>query len=677
MAVTLVPPNSETLTLPKNALAKKAVLTHVLVHAVNDFSAIQLLVTRAARRLRWQRAWAGFWIGFLWGAALILATLIAFKLLPIPMLSLVLAAAAWGLAALAGFFAGFWRPISSAETARRVERCENLQERLSTALEVQQSVQPDEWKRLVMADAARHADRIDPRRIFPIGLPAASRWALLLLAIIAGLGFVPEYRSTRYVQRQREQATIRETGQQIAQLTRRSLEQRPPVLEPVKESLEAVAQLGDQLGRNPVSRTEALKDLASIAEKLKQDLRELGKNPALKSLEKAARESNRSGGNSPGELQKQIAALQNSLGDKASNPEALDKLRRNLEEARRQGDHLPNKESAEGASARQKLAEALSDMARQARQLGENLPGLDEAIAALQANQTDLFLKDLDQALNDLEKTQELAKALQQLQQQASKPGKDLAEQLKMGQAEAAQETLQRMVDQLKRADLSQQQLNDILEQVKKAVDPASPYGKVAQHLSQAGQQMQQGQKPNAAQSLSDAAKELDKLMQQMGDAQALASTLEALKKAQMCVGNAQSWAQCKAPGSGKGGKPGSGVGTWAEETGWLYYPEKLTERWDNTGINRSDMDPRGQTDRGEGQLAQGTTPTKVKGQFTPGGPMPGITLKGVSIKGQSTVGFQEAATAAQNEAQSALNQDQVPKAYQGAVRDYFDDLKK
>ena len=37
----------------------------------------------------------------------------------------------------------------------------------------------------------------------------------------------------------------------------------------------------------------------------------------------------------------------------------------------------------------------------------------------------------------------------------------------------------------------------------------------------------------------------------------------------------------------------------------------------------------------------------------------------------------EEAAAAAQQEAQNALNQDQVPRAYQNAVRDYFDDLKK
>ena len=56
---------------------------------------------------------------------------------------------------------------------------------------------------------------------------------------------------------------------------------------------------------------------------------------------------------------------------------------------------------------------------------------------------------------------------------------------------------------------------------------------------------------------------------------------------------------------------------------------------------------------------------------------MPSITLKGVSIKGQSTVAVQEAITAAQSDAQSAISQEQVPRAYQGAVKDYFDDLKK
>ena len=76
-------------------------------------------------------------------------------------------------------------------------------------------------------------------------------------------------------------------------------------------------------------------------------------------------------------------------------------------------------------------------------------------------------------------------------------------------------------------------------------------------------------------------------------------------------------------------------------------------------------------------ELSDAFVPTKVRGQISPGGPMPSITLKGVSIKGQSKVAYAEAVAKAQSEAQSALSQEQVPRAYQGAVKDYFDDLKE
>jgi hypothetical protein len=123
---------------------------------------------------------------------------------------------------------------------------------------------------------------------------------------------------------------------------------------------------------------------------------------------------------------------------------------------------------------------------------------------------------------------------------------------------------------------------------------------------------------------------------------------------------------------SGPGGRGGNGVGTWADNNG--LYPSWTSG--ENTE-NRPDMEGRGLTDRGDGKLAADLNPTKIHGQVSPGGQMPSITLKGLSIKGNSSVSYQEAATAAQNEAQSALNHDQVPRAYQGAVKDYFDDIKK
>ena len=222
----------------------------------------------------------------------------------------------------------------------------------------------------------------------------------------------------------------------------------------------------------------------------------------------------------------------------------------------------------------------------------------------------------------------------------------------------------------------NEEEMKKMLDEVSRAVSPAAMYGKASEHLKKAGQQMGSGQKQGAAESLAAAAKELESLMQQLKDAEAVMATLDALQRAQMCVGNGQKWGSSKTPRAGRGGGAGAGVGTWADDSRWLD-PDDIRNGWDNSGVNRADEEARGVTDRGDAQLADNFETTKVKGQITPGGPMPSITLKGVSIKGVSKVDFKEMATAAQTEAQSALSQEQVPRAYQGAVRDYFDDLKK
>jgi chromosome segregation ATPase len=395
-------------------------------------------------------------------------------------------------------------------------------------------------------------------------------------------------------------------------------------------------------------------------------------------MEQAARASGGNDAQTAAGLQKQIEAMQKQLGTPTGNPDALDKLKKDLEKLQEAAKGMASKNTPGSDAERQKLSESLSALSKQMQDMGLQLPQLDDAIKAMEANQTDLVLKDLEASLTDLEKMRDMAKSLQQLQQQSEKLGKDLAEQLKNGQPELAQSTLQKMVAQLKSADLTPEQLKKILEEVSKAIDPAGNYGKVADHLKKASQQMQAGNKPGGAQALAAAAKELENLTQQMGDAQELAATLDSLNQASMCIGSGQGWSSRTGnkPGYNPYGKgPGGGVGTWGDPNG--QWDGQWSDHWDNSGMNRPDQDPMGHTDRGEGELSDALKPTKVKGQFKPGGQMPSITLKGVSIKGQSKVAYEEAATAAQSDAQSALSQEKVPRAYQGAVKDYFDDLKK
>jgi len=648
---------------------------------MSEFQIIQKTLERAARRRRWDRALRGLWKGLFLGALIWLGALAAYKLTPVPTATLLwigMAAAACPLVALG---AGFWHRPSLAETARWVDVKQNLRERMSTALEVAQSEEPGAWRDLVLHDAASHAQEIEPHKLVPLSLTKTARWAALLLAVAVGLGFVPEYRSRAQQQKQEDAKIIKEAGKQIAELTKRDLIQRPPALEPTKKSLESVTELGDRLEKMSLTRSDALKDLASASDKLKDELKQIAKDPALKKMEQAARSPGGRNGETAAGLQKQMEALQKQLSSQASNPEALDKLQKNLEKLQEAAKALANKTGAEADADRQKLSAALSSLSQQSSEAGAGLPQLDEAIAALAANQTDRFLKDLDGAMKDLDKLRDMKKKIEAMQAQAEKLGKDLAEQLKQGQAEAAADTLEKLAEKLKAANLSPEEMSKVLEEVSKALPEATEYGKVADLLKQAAQQMKSGDKPNASKSLADAAKELKDLMQQMGDAQSMMAALENLDKASMSIGQSKGWGMCqgKKPGYNPFGKnPGTGVGTWGQEGGeWIENFDDGSGNMDRSALNDRNQSGRGPTDRDQKDLSDVLKPDKIKGQFSPGGQMPSITLKGVSIKGTSKVAYEEAATAAQSDAQSALSQEKVPRAYQGAVKDYFDDLKK
>ncbi len=645
---------------------------------MSELRAIETVVHQAARRRRWQRAWRGLWQGLLIGAAVMLLALALFKVLPVPISALAWAGGAVVVACLVGFLIGWFRRETMLQTARWLDDREALKERLSTALEVAGDERMGRWSELVVRDAAGQAARVNVLRLLPFNLPQTSRWALLVLALAAGLGLVPEYRSQAYLQGKREQDVIRQAGRNLAALSKRALEKRQPALERTRDSLKAVGEAGEQLARNPTTRSEALRDLAKMTETMQQQAREAMKDPALQTMQKAANTSGRQNAQSAEQLQKQIEALQKAMDGKNPKPDALDQLQKQLTQLQQQAANLAAQGSQASDAAKDSLSRSMSSLARSAEQMGASLSSLDEAISALEAGQIDQMLKNLEVAEKDLEKMRDLAQAMQQAQQQAEQLGKDLAEQLKRGQAEAAIGTLQKMINELKTGKVSPEQMKAMMDEVNKALPSAAPYGKVPEHLREALRKMQAGEQPGAAQALADAAKELKDLMDQLGDAQDMMAMIDSLKRAQMSVGTGQCWGQ--GPGAGKpgfkpGGKPGQGVGTWADDEGWAAVPEN-TGLWDNSGIERPDMDARGLSER-EPTLPDSLTPTKVKGQFQPGQQMPSITLRGVSIKGQSTVAVQEAITAAQSDAQSALSQEQVPRAYQGTVKSYFDDLKK
>src|SRR3954463_5407808 len=196
-------------------------------------SSLQLIeetLQRTVRRMRLERTWQSLWRGFLFGAALFLVVFVTYKIAPIPVVAVSAAALAGLLVTLTFGIVAACRKISSTDAARFVDSRKQLKERLSTALEISRSASGDAaWRDLVIADAAAHVNGVEPRKLIPLSLPALGRWALLLAVLAAGLGFIPEYRTKTFVERKAEQANIKETGKQLAALTRQNLVQHPPV----------------------------------------------------------------------------------------------------------------------------------------------------------------------------------------------------------------------------------------------------------------------------------------------------------------------------------------------------------------------------------------------------------------------------------------------------------------
>jgi len=644
---------------------------------MSEIQVVTSALERASQRLRLSRALRGLWLGLVVGACLWLLTFAAYKVAPIPAELVTYAAVAGGMCFIAGLVLGGWRKPSLAATARWVDVQQHLKERMSTALEVANDKVDPLWRELVVRDAASHAKEIEPRTLVPFHLTRAAHWAVFILAIGVGLGFVPEYRTATYKKNQETKEIIKDVGRGMAEITRHEMAKRPPQAEPIKEALTQVADLANSFQRAELTRAEALKDIASIQDKLKEQLKELGKDPVMKRLDQAMRAS---GPNQPSgsELQKQMEALQKKLGTENADTEKTQALKDKLEKLQDAARAMASEPNGGSDAERQQMSDALSTLAREAAEMGFEMPNLDDAIAALSAADTDKFLKDLDASLADMDKINNLAKQMQGLSQQMEKLGKNLAEQLDKGQADLAQSTLEQMKKKLESGKISPEDLQKMLEEVSKAINPASQYGECGKCLSQAADQMKSGNQSGAAQSLADAAKELEDLMQQFGDAQSLMAAMDALRDASMCVGSGQCWGL--RPGklrAGQGGKPSYGVGTWADDEAGVLGEIPMSDEWvDNSLVQRPDQDPRGLTER-DPNLNPALMPTKVKGQFSPGDRMPSITLPGVSIKGTSRIQFEEAASAAQSDANSALSQDKVPRNYQGPVKDYFDDLKQ
>ncbi len=605
------------------------------------------------------------WNTGVWGLVLLIVVVGTYKVLLLPRQLVLWGAVLPGVGAAFGFLVGWSRPVGPDAAARWLDAQLDLQERLATALEIQPSSPDDRWQHLVIRDAAARCQNVEPRHLIPLRLPRIAQWTVVLALILGALLLVPEYRSPSRLQARQDAETVKSSGRQLSQLTRKTLEEPRKVSDPIRQELGQLEALGDRLQQAALTREEALKEVSRASEKLREQGLELARNPVLRRLEKAARE----GGTA---AERPRSGEPDSNGSRAADDarslqEKLGSLQKAAQEA------ADGMKSGTGADRQQSLANTTEQLLRTAGDMGLDLPSLGKALEELRNLRVDQFLKDLETASRDLEQLAEVAR--RQEGSKAAHTGKDLGQQLDRGQIDAAIESLERLSKMMQSARPGESGRPAWAEELQKAVPSADGYGAVAQHLQRALEQSNRKNLAEAGEALSDARKELESMKSDLQDLQALRSGMAALSQARQGLSGASGEGAGKGAGGRSRGRSRGGFGDWADDDPWRL-PEEIAESWDNSGQSRADKSGRGRSDR-EAALPDSLNPTRPRGQFQPGKAMPSIMVKGLNLRGESRVGYSEAVEAAQSEAQSALSQESIPKAYRNTVRDYFDDLKR
>jgi hypothetical protein len=269
------------------------------------------------------------------------------------------------------------------------------------------------------------------------------------------------------------------------------------------------------------------------------------------------------------------------------------------------------------AQAKQKMAE----MQKQLKRLADQLAELDDA----------LYLQ------KELENKAGLSK------EQAEKLAKELA---KMDPKQLEKELQRQLGDK----GMSEKQIKELAKKIKQQQKAKQSCQNLGQCLAQAAQAMQQCNSPGSAAGAGQAASAaLSDAMSQMSEmemAEAFLSELEA----QMAEFQDMRESVCQG-GYCRGNMPG-----------------RIGPQGPNYGLGIGSR-------IGKERIAHATQATKVKSKIQGGTIIGQMLVDGPQVKGQASAEAREAVTSAARDAQDAVDRDEVPRQYHGAVRKYFEQL--
>jgi len=480
--------------------------------------------------------------------------------------------------------------------AAKLDEAAGLRERLSSGHLC--TGQEDPFAGAVVADAERVCTSLSARQHIRLRVPEPFAWSVLSVVVAAAMFLIsPGLLKRTEAKESREQAVELE---QTKIAVKREMDEvkRMAEVNPVLQDLKN--ELGD-LDREAGGRLERPADLRHEAIK------------KIDSLADAVKQKRRDG-----------------------DYEASKEMRKML-----RGLEVPRSSDAPT----QKLSKALKD--GDFKSAKEEIKALQEQLATLKSDEDKELVAKISKQLDDIAKQlEELAKA------------EKLAQQLE--QAGVKKEDLERMLENLKKADLeqlknqlqekgmSQQQIEKLVKQLERRQGAGSMAQKLAQAMRQGSQCNNPGQMGEAMAGLSmatDQLSDLELLEQEMNQLDTVLADLQGAKDniskpCSACNGAGCSRCQGKQGGMGRLGQGRGGLA-----------PEE------QTAVDFKVQ--RGKVHTGKGAII---------GQFL---------FDGEQVKGEVSPGFAEVVTAAEHDASDRINRNRVPRQYHKAVKAYFSNVQR
>lgn len=647
---------------------------------MTDIQKIESTLKRGQLKLFASNCWATAWKALVAGSGAVIIWIVLYKLCPIPedyyLPGIYISASVIFLIILIKYL----RYPSKGKTAVFIDQSQKLQERISTVLEWKDSQLQSPWTNLMLKDTLSKIDSIDWNHLIKFQFPKSALWSVILILAILGLGFVPEYRTKSFVEKQKFNEISKETGKELAKILNSKLEQRPESAEELsKELIQEGLALADQLGNTKLTKATALRKLEKLSDQFKEQAQKLNLDPSQKRLMEAANQaSNATQPNSAGDKFEEMESLNQKVGDlkpsKSELGEALDKL----EELKDLADALKSDLKDPNSSEAQAIEDAAKDLAQALEDMGFDPQKLNNAINALKAGDAEEFLENLEFTTQDLQDLLDMANALEELEQEI---GKNLQEQLEKGQIPAAQKTLQQMQDQIEQGDLTDEQRAQMVQDLMDAAEQMQDFPEMQQNLMQAANNLANQNDEQAQQNLAEAAQNLQEIMEQLQNAQDMQDILASLKNAGAALAAGKRWQrlpndQGQGQGQGQGmenrNMGGGGFGTWSDGQDPL--PQQKSNLVDQSGMSQQTLEQKGVTEREQAFNQSNFTQDQVKGDLSPGSSMPSIPLHGLHIKGRSKVSYQEVISEINSSQAGSIDQTKIPRYYQKSVKNYFDE---